>query len=544
MTHSFSKHYRTKETPQDRSIPGKAMVKNSAGGFSFAVSDWERLARFLVLGSEGGSYYTNEQTLTIENAEAVRRLIGVDGQKVVDMIVDVSSKGRAPSNDPAIFALAMCAGLGDQDTKRAALRALPLVCRIGTHIFHFAEYVEGFRGWGRSLKRAVAEWYLEKPIGPLGYQVIKYQQRGGWSHRDLLRLSHPKPTSDDHKALFGYVVNGPQDGVALPNSRSIRGYEIAKIAKTKGEVVDCIGLYGLTREMIPTKWLNEPDVWTALLSSMPLMATIRSLGKMAAVGALKPMGGNIASVKERLSDTDYIRKSRAHPLSILVAQKIYEQGHGMKGSLSWESNPHIVDALNRAFYSSFENVEPTNKRTMLALDVSGSMGHSTVAGSPITPREASAAMALVTAKSEPNYMTTIFSSAGRNYQELRGFGGATGISEISISPNQRLPDVIRQVSMLPFGRTDCSLPMLYALQRKIEIEVFVIYTDSETWVGNIHPVQALEVYRREMGIPAKLVVVGMTSNGFSIADPNDRGMLDVVGFDTATPKLISEFCRE
>lgn len=44
-----------------------------------------------------------------------------------------------------------------------------------------------------------------------------------------------------------------------------------------------------------------------------------------------------------------------------------------------------------------------------------------------------------------------------------------------------------------------------------------------------------------MGIPVKLVVVGMVANGFSIADPNDAGMMDVVGFDTATPMLISDF---
>ena len=55
------------------------------------------------------------------------------------------------------------------------------------------------------------------------------------------------------------------------------------------------------------------------------------------------------------------------------------------------------------------------------------------------------------------------------------------------------------------------------------------------------PVQALQEYRRKLGIPAKLVVVGMTANGFSIADPNDGGMLDVVGFDAATPQLISDF---
>ena len=85
--------------------------------------------------------------------------------------------------------------------------------------------------------------------------------------------------------------------------------------------------------------------------------------------------------------------------------------------------------------------------------------------------------------------------------------------------------------------------MLYALDLEREIDAFVIYTDSETWAGSVHPAQALAEYRRASGIDARLVVVGMVSNGFSIADPNDPGMLDVVGFDTATPQLISDFAR-
>ena len=103
--------------------------------------------------------------------------------------------------------------------------------------------------------------------------------------------------------------------------------------------------------------------------------------------------------------------------------------------------------------------------------------------------------------------------------------------------------MVRAVSNLPFGGTDCALPMLWATEHKVPVDTFVIYTDSETWAGDIHPVQALRKYRERMGIPARLVVVGMVSNGFTIADPDDAGMLDVVGFDTATPELISGFAR-
>ena len=83
--------------------------------------------------------------------------------------------------------------------------------------------------------------------------------------------------------------------------------------------------------------------------------------------------------------------------------------------------------------------------------------------------------------------------------------------------------------------------MLYAMEQRLPIDSFCIYTDNETWAGNVHPAQALRQYRAQSGIAAKCAVVGMTSNGFSIADPDDAGMMDVVGFDTATPQLLSDF---
>jgi 60 kDa SS-A/Ro ribonucleoprotein len=85
--------------------------------------------------------------------------------------------------------------------------------------------------------------------------------------------------------------------------------------------------------------------------------------------------------------------------------------------------------------------------------------------------------------------------------------------------------------------------MTWALENKIQVDTFVVLTDNETWAGNIQPVQALEKYRQATGIGAKLIVVGMTSSGFTIADPNDAGMLDVVGFDGATPALMAKFAK-
>jgi 60 kDa SS-A/Ro ribonucleoprotein len=46
------------------------------------------------------------------------------------------------------------------------------VCRIGTHLFHFAEYVNALRGWGLGLRNTVGRWYLEQEADKLAYQVV------------------------------------------------------------------------------------------------------------------------------------------------------------------------------------------------------------------------------------------------------------------------------------------------------------------------------------------------------------------------------------
>ena len=37
------------------------MVENTAGGYVFEADKWERLMRFLLLGTEGGTYYIKEK---------------------------------------------------------------------------------------------------------------------------------------------------------------------------------------------------------------------------------------------------------------------------------------------------------------------------------------------------------------------------------------------------------------------------------------------------------------------------------------------------
>lgn len=532
---NLRKHFSTRQTAQMQPIPGSGQVQNNAGGYAWAVDNWTRLDRFLILGTDGGTFYVGERKLTIDNAQAVLDCLAEDGLKTVNRIVEISESGRAAKNDPALFALAMAAADGTGATRKAALAALPKVARIGTHLFHFMHFVEGFRGWGRGLRRAVGNWYVDRPAQNLAYQAIKYQQRDGWSHRDALRLAHPIPPTEAHNRVFNWVTQGWN---AIPTApldddsahQMLWAFEKAKRAENQQEIIQLVTEYGLPWEAVPTAWLREAAVWEALLPKMGLTAVIRNLGRLTNIGLLAPHSVGVNEIERRITDPDALQRARIHPIGVLAAMLTYKNGRGMRGKLSWTPVTRLVDALDDAFYNTFGNVTPSHKRLMLALDVSGSMGWPNLAGVPgLSPRVGSAAMALITAVTEKQHTFTAFSNK---------------MVPLNISPRQRLDDVLHTVDGLPFGGTDCALPMVYALKNRIPVDTFVVYTDSETWYGDIHPAQALQEYRQQTGIAAKLIVMGMASNGFSIADPRDGGMLDVVGFDTAVPNIMADFIRK
>lgn len=504
--------------------PGREVVTHQ-GGIAYEVDALKRVRRFLILGSEGGSYYVSERDLTLENAKAVATALDQHGTAVVDLIVEVSQKGLAPKQQPTLMALALAASHKDAKVRKAALNALPKVCRTASMLFEFAEYVNSLRGWGRGLRNAFANWYTERSLKDLVYQAIKYRKRNGWSHADLLRLAHPKPEDANRNAVYKWMVDGEypnftESGDVLDQ---LAAFEVVQTTDRKDVVIKYIVDYRLPREAIPTRWLKDPDVWSALLESMPMMAMVRNLGQMSNIGLLKTGSEAERIVIARLNDAERIRRSRIHPMSVLEALKVYERERGVRGSNTWIAVPSVVDALDGAFYASFKNVVPTNKRILLGVDVSGSMSMN-ISGFPMTCKQAAGAMALVTMATEP-------------LAEVISFD--TSVYTTTISARQRLDDVMRQLSRWGSG-TNLTLPIRYARTQGGCYDGIVIYTDNENGVRQgIY--DELDTYRARFNREAKVVAVAMAANQYSLARPTDQYALDIVGFDASAPSIISNF---
>jgi len=436
-------------------------------------------------------------------------------------------------------------------------------------------------GWKRMfMKRSPAGGFVASLELPVGTHDFKFIVGGVWQ----CDPSKPIHKTGEHENNFIEVnaqaqtqeqdqepTTAPSTATATPVPRDLvdtAAYlqaimAIESCTTSVSDLYKALALvrdHGLVREQIPTHLLNSSDIWKELLMSkgangkqagMPLEALTRNLGKLSSLPNF--MGpANTDVICARLSSEEDIQKSRIHPFKVLVASKIYGAGKAMKGALAWTVSPRVRDQLTTTFMRSFKNVAPTGKRYMAALDVSGSMDVACMGCPAISCRQASAALAHMLYETEHN---------GKGHVYVRGFtavassGYGYGLGSVSPADNgfHNFDPYVRRGMTLdqfiaatnaPFGATDCSLPMLRATEEGLDVDVFIVMTDSETFAGKVHPQVALEEYRKKANKPdAKLIVVGMTANNLTIADPNDRNTLNLAGFDASMPEIIAMFVR-
>ena len=106
-------------------------------------------------------------------------------------------------------------------------------------------------GWGRLPRKAIASWYTEKEALRLAQLVTKYNNRGGWCHRDVLRLCHPSTNDAATSAVFKYIIKGLEE--AEKSAMGEDGAMDEKVAK----VIDFLRAVQEVKEM---KEVNDETV--------------------------------------------------------------------------------------------------------------------------------------------------------------------------------------------------------------------------------------------------------------------------------------------
>ena len=550
----------------DKAIKGreKDMTQTHGGAYVFSITDEAFLMRFLITGSTG-SFYASQASQMSEHIEFLTNIALGDisaGFKAIEMIETVSRQGRAVKNDSALFALAVMTQSAHVIVRQRAYAAVPVVARTATHLFMLMGFLKETRGFGRGLRRAINGWYLNRETQSLAYQIAKYRNREGWTHRDVLRVTRPQAAkmTDEQKALINYAVHPDQDsaiGGASQLSPVISAYEeMKRLPNNKQGIqrgLDLIVTHNLPHEVVPNDWKKEIMVWTSLLPSMNPEALLRNLGRMTSLSMFQTTNKDYLRNIEMVRSVflpERLRSARLHPLKIYIAMKAYTSGTS-RGGLSWSANKQILDILNSAFYNSFQYAPKTGKKIYLGLDVSGSMsqacyspdgrtsqygGYSHGGSGSISCHEAETIMARAITAVEDDFHVAAFSHK------------LVDVTETFDKTKDDIKTTVSKISRIPFGSTNLSLPMMDALSnpklKNKAFDAFVIFTDNEVNIHAVHPAKLIADYRGKVGKPTRFIVVGMTANRISIADPKDPYMLDIGGFDSAIPKLLSEFISD
>jgi 60 kDa SS-A/Ro ribonucleoprotein len=526
------KRINTKVTPQTQRA-NSHQVRNNAGGYVYEASSKSRLERFLILGVDGGTYYVKTPDLTAQNVDFIRTQLQENASEVIATVVDVSHTARAKSNSPALFVLALAMNTDGVD-KTLVSDAVQKVARTSTHLFEYMQYLENLGGWGRAKRNSVAQWYSSKDDQQLGYQLVKYRQRDGWTHRDALRLSHPRGLSN---GLVNFALGKQYFVNEVPSI--VIGFDKVQAATTETQVVSLIREYGLPWEAVPTQWHKSLKVWRAIFEQgMGQTALLRNVTRFAKLGAFD----DVVFAREyanKLADQEAIYKGRLHPINYLNAAVVYEEGQFDRNSRNrgwgstayrvktWDVNSKVLTALNDGFDLSFKNVVPSNKRTLIAVDTSASMWWGPGVGLELLHAEIAAAVGIFVARTEP-------------YSQFSAF--STHMVDTKITEKDSLATVVNKMRRAGGGGTDLSQPMLWAKSESRDFDTFVMITDNETWAGRIHPDQALKQYRQAIGHDAKLAVLATEATPFTIANPDDpKGQMDFVGFDASGPRVLADF---
>ena len=562
--------------------------------FCYTVSIEEYIRRILILGTIKNKYNSTTNKLDPEAELYIKTQIELgNGQQILTIVEDIYISGRAPKQDMTFMIHALLCRTTDIVLRKNALELLKKYRTLSQiylwKTFHADILNDGVKskGYGRAVKRVINQWILSQSAKQLAYQVTKYQQRGKWGITHIMQCAHPKTGSGDDRIFINkitgtpyvkkikqpsidatttdlvlrYTIYGYEEMVKLASKynlletnefKYLTAINWAKTCKDLNDeniltLIENIQSFELTREQISTESLGILDVQKALLVNkdktkitMPFTALLRNLSNLTRLGVFEDRE-ILELVLKHFNNQEIIIKARIHPVNILLAWFTYRTGYSDLSKHTWIPNLEIINILEKMFYLSFKTIEPTGKRICILIDASGSMTSPSVCKA-ITNAEAAAVLAMTISRAEANtkqpVQHTFYLFTSKKYNNVKD-AGLTNVSDL-IHSKATFTEVLSAVQRSDWASTDISLGITEAIKFKQMYDAFIVITDNDVNSG-IKPSDALKQYRDIMKIDAKLAVIATQGSDISIADPNDKGMMDFVGFDTHAPKMLQEF---
>lgn len=174
----------------------------SISDFRWPMTDIDRVKRYLHLGCESGTYYgDSDRQPPSGKSDSLEKLIQTDqGKELISILATVGKDHFLFKKELVLLLYVQCARHPCVTLRQAAYSQFDNIIQTSQDLLHFVALVNSYdliqgTGWGRSLRRAIGNWFNNKD--PLYLAHMTTQQRRimkkRWDHRDVLRLAHVKP---------------------------------------------------------------------------------------------------------------------------------------------------------------------------------------------------------------------------------------------------------------------------------------------------------------------------------------------------------------
>lgn len=275
------------------------------------------------------------------------------------------------------------------------------------------------------------------------YTLAKYKGSGkGVKMRDILCLCRPKPTSKEQEALWKRCLEGK---LATPKT-----WETELSAKG-----------------------NKKEVWEDLIASKSIgyMAMLRNLRNI-----LEANPDNLSQALLYISNPSAVRNSKQLPFRFLSAYK----------SVQKISSSAVLTALELAVDASVDNLPKIPGKTVIAIDVSGSMTCGNISGnSNVCPMDIAIMLGLI---------------ANRICEDAIVYTFDHRVRRMAIPSNSGILSSVMNFREYG-GGTNMSLPFDAMLKERVKADRIIVLSDNECngWWGTSTIQANADKYRLETG---------------------------------------------
>jgi 60 kDa SS-A/Ro ribonucleoprotein len=499
---------------------------NEAGGAAYQKSDKHALAQYAVTGCLNQTFYASAPM-------QLAKVLDLCGEVDPGFIAKCAVYARNTGHMKDMPAVLLANLFSRPDGLDLFERVFPQVIDNGRMLRGFVQIVRsgvtGRKSFGRAGLRTIRKWLA----GRTDEQLFRDSVGNDPSLADVIKMVHPKPSSPERTAMYGYLLGKEHDVSKLPEL--VRHYELYKANPMEGVEGLEIKVPNVPFQMLDSLGLGTAE-WTEIAKNARWMMTRMNLNTFLRHGVFD-QDGMTKLIADRLSDPDEVRGAKAFPYQLLAAYMNVN-----------EDVPHDVkEALQDAMEIAVENVPEIPGNVYVALDVSGSMrypatGYRQGSTSKVSCVDVAALIAAAIVRKNPTAKVLPFT---------------VEVHESRINPRDSVVTNARIMSSYPAGGTNCSAPLALLNKRKADVDAVIFASDSESWVetcaehggplrgyGGYGPTQTMREWEtlKSRNPDAVMACIDIAPYDTSQVSESARGdILQVGGFSDSVFKLVADF---